>query len=252
MSEASASPAAGDLFGRYHFVLRRLHSLSGIVPVGLFVIMHLFTNFQLVAGDFQHEVNFIHSLPALLVLEVTIWVSIGFHAALGVYYALSGQINVKAYPYDNNWRYTLQRTTGYIALVFIFLHIATLRWQWTFGGLFTTYYTSTKDGYPLAAATTAQALQSNWVLMIYVVGVLSVIFHWANGLWTAAITWGLTVSTAAQRRWGYLCTVLGIILVVFMVGAIVGARSYDISTEDYNAIETADREGGGHEGRLEH
>lgn len=240
-----------DVLARHHFVLRRLHSLTGIVPVGVFVIMHLFTNFQLVTGTFQHEVNFIHSLPGLLIMEVTIWVSIAFHAGLGIYYATSGRQNLKNYRHGDNLRYTLQRTTGYIALVFIFLHIATLRWQWTFGGLFTTFYVSTKNGYPLAAATTARALQNNWVMLLYLVGALSVVFHWANGLWTAAITWGLTVSTAAQRRWGYVCGVLGIALTVFTIGAIAAARSYDVTPQDSQAIEQAAREGGGHHGTLD-
>jgi len=217
----------------------------------VFVIMHLFTNFQLVTGDFQHEVNFIHSMPGLLVMEVTIWLSIAFHAGLGIYYATTGKHNLESYPNRDNLRYALQRATGYISLAFIFLHIATLRWHWDFGGMFTTFYVSTKDGYPLATATTARALQNNWVLLIYVIGAASVIFHWANGLWTAAITWGLTVTTAAQKRWGYVCTVMGMALLFFMAGAIVSARSYTITIEDQTNMETADTEGGGHHGRLE-
>ena len=47
---ATANPS---FLERHHFLLRRLHSLSGIIPVGLFVVMHLFTNFQLAVGDFQ-------------------------------------------------------------------------------------------------------------------------------------------------------------------------------------------------------
>ena len=242
--------AVPAVMARHHFLLRRLHSLTGIVPVGLFVIMHLFTNFQLITGTFQHEVNFIHSLPALLFLEVTIWVSIGFHAALGVVYTFTGKPNTRHYRYMANWRYVLQRTTGLIALVFIFLHIATLRWHWTFGGLFETFYTATRDGYPLAAATTAKALQNNLVLAFYVVGVLSVIFHWCNGLWTAAISWGLTISTGAQRRWGYLCTALAVVLTLFMAGALVGARMYEVTAEDEAAIRQAQQEGPGHYGII--
>ena len=253
MSTHAAAPLAApptSFLQKHHLLLRRLHSLSGIVPVSLFVIMHLFTNFQLATGTFQHEVNFIHALPALLFLEIAIWLGIGFHAVLGLVYTFSGRPNVQHYPYCDNWRYTLQRTTGFIALIFIFFHIATLRWRWTFGGLFEPFFVAGKDGYPLAAASTAKALQSNWLMLFYVIGVLSVIYHWSNGLWTAAITWGLTLSVQAQRRWGYVCAVLGITLTVFMAGALIGARVYEVTPQDTAAIEQAKQDGGGHHGNV--
>ena len=51
---------------------------------------------------------------------------------------------------------------------------------------------------------------------------LSIVFHFANGLWTAAITWGLTVSATAQTRWGYACFGLGVGLAAAAVTAIYG------------------------------
>jgi len=237
-SHTSPADPASSLMNRHHFLLRRLHSLSGILPVGVFVMMHLFTNFQMLIGDFQHEVDFIHATPALLFIEITLWGSIAFHAGLGLIYTFTGSPNVQRYRYGGNWRYTLQRWTGFIALIFIFLHIATLRWRWGFGGWFTPFYATGPDGQPLAAATTALALQhAPWVVVIYVVGALSVVYHWSNGLWTAAITWGLTLSAAAQRRWGYVCATLGIALTVFSLGAVVGALRYEVSEPERQAIQ---------------
>jgi len=238
VSEASSSPEV--FFKKHHFLLRRLHSLSGIVPVGIFVIMHLFTNFQLIAGDYQHEVEFIHSLPALLFMEIAIWGGIGFHAALGVCYMMKWLPNVRQYTYADNWRYFLQRITGWIALIFIFLHIATLRWRWNIAGWDTPFFVAAPDGTPLVAASTAMALQTSaFVVFLYVVGVFSVVFHWCNGLWTAAITWGLTISVNAQRRWGYACAVLGIALSIFSAGAILGALQYQLSDHEKSALQSA-------------
>ncbi len=251
MSEIAHAPAAAgqpqSFLDKHHFLLRRLHSLSGIVPVGVFVCMHLFTNFQLVRGgeEFQHEVDFIHSLPALLFIEIALWSSIGFHAALGVVYTFTGKSNVKHYGYLANWRYTLQRTTGFIALIFIFLHIATLRWRWDLFDWFTPFYREGVDGTPLVAATTAAALQVSWlVVVLYLVGALSVVYHWANGLWTAAITWGLTLSVAAQRRWGYFCCALGLALTFFTIGAVYGAMNYQISEQERQSIQATIDAGG--------
>ncbi len=42
MSEAVAAPARD-----YSFVWRKLHSLSGIVPVGAFLLFHLFENLKI-------------------------------------------------------------------------------------------------------------------------------------------------------------------------------------------------------------
>mgnify|MGYP001953741614 CR=1 FL=1 len=148
LNSATATSGGGPL-AKHHFLLRRLHSLSGILPVGVFVIMHLLTNSQMIWGQatgehggsvFQHEVDFIHSLPALEIIEITLWLSIGFHAVLGLYYTFTGKQNVKHYAYKDNWRYTLQRITGMIAIFFIFLHIATLRWRWDMFGWFTPFY----------------------------------------------------------------------------------------------------------------
>lgn len=240
MSEHEATPS--DLQSPLKlnsFLLRRLHSLSGIIPVGLFVCMHLFTNFQLLVGDFQHEVEFIHALPALLILEVTIWVSIGFHAALGLVYTFQGKSNTNRYPYMDNWRYTLQRITGMLALLFIFFHVSTLRWRWTYFGIIDTpFFVAGPNGEPLVAATTAAALQHSYlVLVVYIIGVASVVYHWCNGLWTAAISWGLTVSVPAQKRWGYVCFTLALVLTVFSAGAIVAACTRDISDMERQAIQ---------------
>jgi len=246
---ASTQPAPSGIGGRHHFLLRRLHSLAGIIPVGVFVIFHLFTNFQMVrSGAFQHEVNFIHSMPALLFMEILIWVAIGFHAALGIVYTVVGaKPNASTYPYWDNWRYTLQRATGIIALVFIFLHVATLRWRWDVFGWFDPFYVSGLapiDGsateIPLAHASTAAALQTSWlVVLLYVVGAMSVVFHWSNGLWTAAITWGLTISETAQKRWAWICGGLFVVLTIFFAGAIYGALNYDPSGAERFAIEYA-------------
>jgi hypothetical protein len=63
-----------------------------------------------------------------------------------------------------------------------------------------------------------------------------VVYHWANGLWTAAITWGLTISVAAQRRWGLVCAAMGVVLAVFSAGAIYKARTYPVSDQERAAI----------------
>lgn len=260
MSNAPASAASTKQPGfldRHHFLLRRLHSLTGIVPIGVFVIFHLFTNMQLIWGaigledTFQHEVEFIHDLPALLFLEIFgLWLPIGFHAALGLVYTFTGKTNIDRYKYGGNIRYTLQRVSGILAVVFIFLHIATLRWRWNIFGWYTPFFVEGEvagETIGLASASTAIAfnggpesnlLAAGLVILLYIIGVSSVVFHWSNGLWTAAISWGITTTEKAFQRWGYVCAAMGVALAVFGGAAIYGAITYDISPEELQAWET--------------
>lgn len=219
------------------------------MPIGVFLIAHLTTNSSIVWGEtlgkggvetFQHEVDFIHSMPALLLIEIFgLWLPIAFHSILGVYYATTGKGNTGAYPYRDNWRYALQRLSGYIGVVFIFYHVATLRWGWHW-----LPFSSAFDA-RAAASTTAIAIrggqESIWHLggaaigLLYLVGVGMLVFHFANGLWTAAITWGLTISARAQRRWGFVCAAIGAGLMAAGVSAVVGFITLDL--EKARAIE---------------
>lgn len=258
-SHAAPGQARQGFMERHYFLLRRLHSLSGVVPIGAFLFPHLITNSSIVWGawlrpgdhghggveTFQHEVNFIHSLPALVLLEIfVIWLPIAYHAALGVYFARTGHSNVQRYAYQDNWRYVLQRWTGYIGLIFIFMHLSSLRWGWTYGGLMPAFD-------PEAAASSVavhlqQGSMGAWMALVYLVGVLALVFHFANGLWTAAITWGLTISVAAQRRWGYVCAAIGLGLAAAGVAAVIGFARLDPEV----ARET-ERRIGGHTASLE-
>lgn len=232
---------------KHHFLVRRLHSLTGIVPIGVFLIAHLVTNSSLAWGKFglraegagmgiqdggykyfQKEVAWINNeVPHLLLIEITLWVSIAFHSLLGLYYARTGKSNTTRYAYQDNRRYTLQRWSGYIGIIFIFYHVATLRWGWTFlvpGG--------TRWSHDFSASTLVAALQGSkegWtaaglvVSLGYFIGVSLLVFHFANGLWTAAITWGLTISESAQKRWGVVCFGLGVALMGAAWSALGGA-----------------------------
>ena len=240
---------------RHYFLLRRLHSLSGIVPIGVFLIVHLVTNSSLAWGAFalrgepmlepgilaggsqyfQEEVHWINTgVPHLLLIEISLWVAIAFHSVLGIYYATTGKRNTKQYAYQDNWRYTLQRISGYLGIFFIVYHIATLRWGWSFlvpGGA--------EWNHHFSASTLAQAIKGSTetmtaggiaVSLLYFAGITMLIYHFANGLWTAAITWGLTISEGAQKRWGLVCAGLGVGLMAAGWSAFFGALALDHDT----------------------
>jgi succinate dehydrogenase / fumarate reductase cytochrome b subunit len=231
------------------FILRRLHSLSGIVPIGLFMCFHLFTNAQMLLGTFQHEVDWIHSQPALELMEIgLIWLPLAFHAGLGIFYAVNG--NKYSVAKNGGWshrRYILQRITGFVALAFILFHVATLRWRF---GMISPFFTHAAYGQmengqvvyvikPFAEQATALALQGKpLVFALYVVGVFGTVYHFANGLWTAAISWGLTLTVGAQKRFAAVCIALFVGLSVFSVMAFWGSLKYPITDADRLAYQT--------------
>ncbi len=230
-----------------YFLLRRLHSLTGIVPIGVFLIAHLTTNSSLIWGKFGlrgeapgeglisggvhyfwKEVQWINNqIPHLLLIELVLWFSIAFHSILGVYYARSGKGNTAGYSYQDNWRYTLQRITGYIAIFYIFYHVATLRWGWSFlvpgGTVWSADYAASTLAAALRGSDTVFTLGGILVSLFYFVGITASVYHFANGLWTAAITWGLTISATSQKRWGVVCAGLGVSLMAMAWMSLAGA-----------------------------
>ena len=214
---------------RHEFAIRRLHSLSGLVPVGAYMVVHLVTNASVLngAGTFQSNVYKIHSLGNLLPLvEWTfIFIPILFHAIVGVAIAAGMIPNTSAYPYGANRRYTLQRWTGMIAFAFIMWHVFHMHGWFHFDGWLERVaepYGGAKFRPYSASSTAGLALQSAIVVILYAIGVLACVFHLANGLWTMGITWGVWTSPLAQARALKVCAAFGIMLAAVSMGALYG------------------------------
>lgn len=217
-----ADTAPGFL-DRHHFLLRRLHSLSGIIPVGAFLINHLLANSTAFLGQkhFDHHIGIIHDLPWLVVIEfVFIFIPIAFHGLYGLLIAWQGKLNQNQYPYMDNWRYTLQRITAYITLVFILVHLAHFRFAYLFGGA------EYGDAYPAFFAFTKAGFQNMWLplwawIVLYAIGLTAAVYHFCNGIVTFCITWGITVGVAARRKMSIAAGGLGAILLIWGVLSLV-------------------------------
>ena len=211
---------------RHQFLIYRLFSLSGLIPVGAFLVVHLLTNASVLGGpaSFQSRVDMIHSLGPLLVpVEFAfIFLPMLFHAAVGFAIIAGGLPNVGSYPYMGNVRYTLQRATGMIAFAFILWHIIQLHWLGApiGGGRFDPHH---------ATSSAATVIAPLGVSLLYAIGVLSAVFHLSNGLWTIGITWGLWTSPAAMQRANVISIALGVVLAAAGLGAIGGLRSTDVA-----------------------
>ena len=190
----------------HSFFLRRLHSLSGIIPVGAFLIEHFISNAEAFKGPIAYgkQVEFLNSLPGVFLLELFfIWIPILYHGLYGIYIWYRGDSNVTNYPWSGNWLYTAQRWTGIIAFIYIVQHTYSLR--------FTGVHLAT---HPMQSFAKVQAeFQNPWMIAFYAVGIIAASWHFSYGLWLFAAKWGITTGEMARRRFGYVCLALALGLV---------------------------------------
>ncbi|KYG91595.1 succinate dehydrogenase cytochrome b558 subunit [Metasolibacillus sp. FSL H7-0170] len=195
------------------FLWRRLHSLLGIIPVGLFLVFHLSLNFTAVGGEdtYNSATGMMELVPhaLLLVMEwVIIYIPLMFHAFYGVYIAFTATNNTSRFSTFRNWAFRLQRMTGIFLVVFIAWHIFQTRIQKALGA---------EVNYDMMAEIVA----SPWMLGFYIVGILSATFHLANGIWAFLVSWGITQSPKSQQIATYVTMVIFAILSIVGVAAIL-------------------------------
>src|SRR5437762_7231736 len=113
-----------------NFILRKLHQLSGIVPLGLFLLEHFYTNSKALTGpaDFNNAVKDLQSIPYVLFVEIGgIFIPLIYHAVYGLVITVEARPNNLHYPYPRNWFYLIQRLTGVILFFFITFHVLNFR-----------------------------------------------------------------------------------------------------------------------------
>lgn len=202
---------------RRHFWLRRLHSLSGVVPLAVFLLEHLWTNAQALWGPraFDDAVAQLTQMPGLPLIEIVgIFLPLAFHAGYGLFLTRAADPNVIAYPFARNWGYVLQRVTGVLVLAFVLFHLWEFRLQKLLFGMDPSAF------YPTLAASLSQTTWGiPWRALLYSAGLAATVLHFANGLFGFCCTWGIAVSRRAQTRVLAAVSVLG--AGVFVLGALV-------------------------------
>ncbi|WP_246197338.1 succinate dehydrogenase cytochrome b558 subunit [Cytobacillus depressus] len=197
---------------RGKFVLSRLHSLAGLIPLGLFLIQHLMGNALAIQGSerFNEHVQFMTSLPFLLVLEIVfIALPLLFHAVYGIYLSFISKPNAHVYKYGRNISFLLQRITGVITFIFVIYHVWALRIGPALKG--------TEVNFQLVS----EHLSNPFIFVFYLAGVLSTVYHFSNGISTAFITWGITIGPASQKTVRRICSGVFVILAVMSVWSLL-------------------------------
>lgn len=194
--QAVAPPIVRSSAASRELLLRTLHSLSGVFPVAVFLILHLVVNARGIAGEaaFERTASAVRRLPLWFAIELLgIVLPLTFHAAYGVKLAFDRS---RATPgrYVRDGAYLAQRVSGLVTLAFIAYHLSDL-WAakllgrvepQAFYGLLASRLSTTVKGVPLIA-------------LLYLVGVSAATFHMTNGLCAVARTLGFVTSQRGRR-----------------------------------------------------
>jgi len=169
---------------------RRLHSLTGVLPLLGYVLFHVGETAVAPAGSrrFAETVTGIDGGAVAVTLEtVIILVPLFLHAALGIHVTIRERHPLPGgYPSDGLRR--LQRLTGMVVLLFLVAHVGHT-WTAKLAGL---------DGRALYDRLMGSVGQPVF-LVIYAVGITAVAMHIAQGVGSFAVTWRI-VRTAGGRR----------------------------------------------------
>jgi succinate dehydrogenase / fumarate reductase cytochrome b subunit len=208
------------------FFLRRLHSLTGIIPVGAFLFEHiLISNATAIGGPaaYARQVAFLANLPLVFFLELFfIWLPIAFHGLYGFYIWYRGDGNTLAYPWSGNWMYTLQRWTGGIVFIYIVWHTWTMR----FTGV-------DLHQNPMASFGKVQAeVYQAGLFLFYVVGLITAAWHFSYGIWLFCAKWGIVVGEIARKRFLVVCILFFFLLTAVGLASLATLRSTPMQAVD--------------------
>ena len=202
------------------FILRKLHQLTGIMPLGFFLLEHFYTNSKALTGaaDFNSAVKDLQSIPYILFVEICgIFIPLIYHAVYGMVITVEMRPNNLYYPYARNWFYTVQRLTGFILFFFITFHVLNFRF-----GLIPGLNTLSVAQHPdQAFGVVAREFRIVPIFIVYVVGITATVWHLANGIWLFMVDWGITIGERAQKITGYACLAFGIFLLAVGINAAV-------------------------------
>ncbi len=192
-----------------HYLLLKTHSLTGIIPIGAFLVVHFSINSLRTVGVWQYQlsIDFINNLPFLFGIEIIfIFIPLLFHSLMGFHLAFSSKSNVMRYNYPRNWMYVLQRWTGAIIFVFLVFHIGTTVVPKILGGK------AQFEAAPFLINIMNDQFSSWDGIAIYMIGILAATFHFANGLWGFCMSFGILVGEKAQRNASILFVLFGLLM----------------------------------------
>lgn len=225
-----------SLSDRRYRALRRLHSLSGIVPVGLFLILHFLANAVAIQGPaaFNRAAEWLDHLPLVRVLEVlAIGLPILFHIVLGLLLGNTEQAILGRHAYPRDWMILLQRVTGGYLVLYVVFHV----WG-------TRFSTEVLKGESDLFGLMHRQLEDPAIFAFYVLAVLAACSHFGIGLIGMAGHWEFASTSGATQKIARLGFVVMVVLGLVGLNAVLAFVSRPARWLEPAGARAADPAGG--------
>lgn len=206
------------------FILRKLQSLSGFLPLCIFLLFHVVANATAMIGPdvYFQFISIMGSIPWIVLLEIfIIFLPLFVHGLMGLYIVFTGRNNPAKYSYFRNWMFFFQRISGAVIFLFLLYHVITIKVfsDHSAAAMMINLYEQFHS--PLSGA-------------FYIITLICVSFHVCNGLWGFCVNWGILPGMRAQRVFGKICIVLFVALLIFWL--FVFASIYGIDSGTINGL----------------
>jgi succinate dehydrogenase / fumarate reductase cytochrome b subunit len=203
-------------------LLRRIFSLSGVVPLGAFLVLHVAVNARALHGDqaFASAAGALQRLPGLPVIEALfVFAPLLLHGAFGLWLVATRRPLVPSTPYPAALRLGM-RASGVVVVAFLAMHLPELRFHAPSMRL---------DGAEMATRLDADLSATShavpWRGLAYLVGVACVTFHFAAGLWGAFAATDRGRASSHERRWAAWAAALFGAVILFTFANVVVFRA---------------------------
>jgi succinate dehydrogenase / fumarate reductase cytochrome b subunit len=196
-------------------LMMKIFSLTGVVPLGVFVVEHLFVNGAALFGErsFVRAISLLARVPAVRVLEgAFVLAPLLVHALMGTYLLVTRKPMTPARPYSRRVTIAL-RASAVIALAFIAFHVYELRVR--------DHFTSGEQTFTSLAErlSTTGWLGLPLIALFYLAGTAATALHFVVGLWGYLASSRPSESARRQAAWGL--GALGAVLVFLGANTVV-------------------------------
>lgn len=207
MSANAAAPslATPAVAGR-RFAFAKLGSFIGLIPLGVWTAVHLWSNLAAFDGatrwseNVTHHANRLGELFGLSALVLFIL----WHTLWGLRRMRAGKPN--AQPYFGNLRWWLQRLSALGLLGFLGAHVYLAKLE-----------PLLETGRPEPFQDLAAHMAHNPpTLIVYILGIAAIAYHLGNGLWNFSFSFGLLTSQRGLK-WGTWVAAL-VVVALLIVG----------------------------------
>jgi succinate dehydrogenase / fumarate reductase cytochrome b subunit len=210
-ADRHAPPAARTVAGK--FIAGKLGSLFAILPLGVWTVHHVWNNLAAYDGAraWQEAVTGHPSDASQIITAVVVLLPLLWHTVWGAMRITRSKPKVNQGLFSNV-RYLFQRLSAVGLLLFLGAHLWLAWAQPRF-----------VEGHAEPFREIAHEMHHHMpTLIVYVLGILGIAYHLANGLWSFAMGWGITVGKTALDWMERISLALFVVLLALGWAAVYG------------------------------